>query len=125
MGGPAALDFQRLLTQLAPSGERRALSFYRGKALDGRLSYAELASRVEAVAGGLHEEFGVRPGDCVAVLAPNRLEVPVLVLALLRLGAVVVPLNPGSSVEDWTYIFGHSGARGLCATRELLERAPS
>jgi len=124
MPGPAALDFQRLLTQLGETGERRALSFYRGKALDGRLSYGELAARVEAVAGGLHQHFEVRPGDRVAILAPNRLEVPVLVLALLRLGAVVVPLNPGSSLEDWKYILAHSGARGLCATRELLERVP-
>ena len=60
----------------------------------------------------------------MAILAPNRLEVPVLVLALLRLGAVVVPLNPGAAPEDWAYILGHSGARGLCATRELASRVP-
>jgi acyl-CoA synthetase (AMP-forming)/AMP-acid ligase II len=124
MAAPVALDIPTLLAGLAQRGERRALSFYRGKALDGRLTYGELAARVEALAGGLHERFGLSPGDRVAILAPNRLEVPVLVLALLRLGAVVVPLNPGSATEDWTYILAHSGARGLCATRELLERVP-
>src|SRR5262249_44349433 len=64
----------------------------------------------------------VRPGDRVALLTPNRMEVPVLVLALLRLGAVVVPLNPAASPEDWRYILTHSGARGLCGTAELLEK---
>jgi long-chain acyl-CoA synthetase len=79
---------------------------------------------VAVLAGALSANSGVRPGDRVAILAPNRLEIPVLVLALLRLGAVVVPLNPVSSTEDWIYVLRHSGARGLCATRELSERVP-
>src|SRR5260370_28541511 len=124
MTQPPALDVPSLLTRLAPHGERAALSFYRGKALEGRLSYGELTARVEALAGGLHGEFGVGAGDRVAILAPNRMEVPVLALALLRLGAVVVPLNPGSAAEDWTYVIGHSGASGLCVTRELDVRVP-
>lgn len=124
MSVPPAVDIPALLSRLAQHEERPALSFYRGKAVEGRLSYGELATRVEALAGGLCQRFGVRPGDRVAILAPNRLEVPVLVLALLRLGAVVVPLNPSAAAEDWVYILGHSGARGLCATRELLARVP-
>jgi acyl-CoA synthetase (AMP-forming)/AMP-acid ligase II len=79
---------------------------------------------LEALASMLHGAHGVRAGDRVAILAPNRLEIPVLILALLRLGAVVVPLNPGSAPEDWSFILGHSGARGLCATDELLARVP-
>ena len=106
------------------TGSAQRSRFYRGKGLVGRLSYGELGAKVEALAGGLHDRFGVRAGDRVAILAPNRLEVPVLVLALLRLGAVVVPLNPGSAPADWTYILEHSGARGLCATRELAELVP-
>jgi len=35
-----------------------------------------------------------------------------------------VPLNPGSAPEDWAYILVHSGARGVCATRELAEKVP-
>ena len=124
MTDPPARDFPRLLSRLAQHGQRAALSFYRGKALEGRLSYEELAARVEALAGGLHGELGVRAGDRVAILAPNRMEVPVLALALLRLGAVVVPLNPGSAAEDWVYVVGHSGASGLCVTRELDVRVP-
>lgn len=124
MSLPRALDIPSLLLQLARDGQRPALTFYRGKGLVGRLSYGELGAKVEALAGGLHDRFGVRAGNRVAILAPNRLEVPVLVLALLRLGAVVVPLNPGSAPADWTYILEHSGARGLCATRELAELVP-
>jgi len=81
MSALAALDFPTLLARAAQRGRSPALSFYRGKALEGRLSYRELVARVEALAGALHEQFGVRAGDRVALLAPNRLEVPVLMLA--------------------------------------------
>jgi long-chain acyl-CoA synthetase len=124
VSAPPASDIPTLLDGLSRHGGRSALSFYRGRTLAGRLSYPELAASVEAVAGRLHGEYGVRAGDRIAILTPNRLEVPVLVLALLRLGAVVVPLNPGAAVEDWAYAIGHSGARGLYATRELAARLP-
>ena len=126
MSPPPALDIPDAASRCSrETAERPALSFYRGKALVGRLTYGELAAKVDALAGGLHAAttaFGA--GDRVAILAPNRLEIPVLVLALLRLGAVVVPLNPGSAPEDWAYILAHSGARGLCATRELAGNVP-
>jgi long-chain acyl-CoA synthetase len=121
---PTERDIPSLLKRLANYGPLPALSFYRGKGLEGRLSYRELSSKVIGLAGALHRDLGVCRGERVAILAPNRLEIPVLVLAVLRLGAVVVPLNPGSAVEDWTYILAHSGARGLCVTRELLARVP-
>jgi long-chain acyl-CoA synthetase len=117
-----ALDVASLLTRLAQEGDRPALTFYRGKLQEGRLTRGELVARVESLAGALHRDFGVQGGERVAILAPNRLEVPVL--ALLRLGAVVVPLNPGSAPEDWAYVLRHSGARGLCATRELDASVP-
>lgn len=123
MKPPPAFDVVRLLSLDLATGDQPALSFYRGRALEGRLSHAQLRGAVEKLAASLHGRQGVKAGDRVAVLAPNRLEVPVLVLALLRLGAVVVPLNPGAAPEDWAYVVGHSGARGLLVTGDLAERA--
>jgi long-chain acyl-CoA synthetase len=125
VSAPPASDIPSLVEDLSRHGERPALSFYRGRTLAGRLSYGELAASVRALAGRLYGDLGVRAGDRIAILTPNRLEVPVLVLALLRLGAVVVPLNPGAAVEDWAYALVHSGARGLCATSDLAGRVPA
>ena len=61
----------------------------------------------------------------VAVLSPNRLEVPVLLLALMRLGARVVPLNPTAPPEDWAYILAHSGARGALRHARAARRGSS
>ena len=115
-------DVRSLLARMADPAEaaRPALTFYRGRARMGALTYGELVHAVERLAGGLASS--IRRGDRVAVLSPNRLEIPVLVLALLRLGAVVVPLNPTATSEDWSYALQHSAACGVIGTRELLDR---
>ena len=56
------------------------------------LSYADFHQRVARVAAALHQA-GCRPGDRVAILAPNSPDYLVWVLAVLRLGAVCCPMN--------------------------------
>jgi len=58
----------------------------------GALSYAELFERVTALAARLAAR-GVRPGDRLALAIANRWEFAVGVLAGLRLGATVAPLD--------------------------------
>ena len=58
-----------------------------------QLTYAELQDRVEQLAAVLHGR-GVGPGDRVGVLLHRCLETPVAIYAIMRLGAVFVPLNP-------------------------------
>ena len=55
-----------------------------------RLTYEELRDRVGRLAAQLEQELGIRRGDRLVLLTPNRLEVPVLLLALWSLGAVAV-----------------------------------
>ena len=61
---------------------------------DGReLSYGLLAQQSEQAAAQLWHGWGVRAGDRVALLAMNRIEQIVLLFALSRIGAMLVPLN--------------------------------
>lgn len=118
-------DITSLLASLAvpDSGDaNRALSFYRGRTLVGRLTYGELVARVQRLAGYLEHSCDVRRGDRVLLLSPNRLEIPVLLLAIWSLGAVAVPLNPAASPEDWKYVAEHAQARGLFVSASLAER---
>ncbi len=119
-------DLPELLARMArgSTGEltRTVLTFYRGRTIVGRLTRGELVAHVDRLASHLSTELGVRRGDPIAILSQNALEIPVLMLALLRLGAVIVPLNPGTPPEEWTYILGHCGARGLIASSDLVDR---
>lgn len=56
-------------------------------------SYAKLFELANRGAHFLHQEYGVRKGDRVAVLATNELEYVFLFFALQRLGAILVPVN--------------------------------
>lgn len=102
--------------------DRPALTFYRGRTLVGRLGYGQLLAGVDRFTRRLRDDLGVRRGDCVSVLSPNRLEVPALILAAMRLGAAVVPLNPTTQPSDWDYILEHSESRLIFGARELLAR---
>jgi fatty-acyl-CoA synthase len=57
------------------------------------ITWADLEERVGGLAGALGDEFGVGPGDRVALLANNHPWSLVIELACWRLGAIYVPLN--------------------------------
>ncbi|MBP6337712.1 MAG: long-chain fatty acid--CoA ligase [Vitreoscilla sp.] len=66
------------------------------------LSYAELKAQAERMAGWLQAQ-GVRKGERVALYLQNCPQYVVAFYAVMRLGAVVVPVNPMNRVEE----FGH------------------
>jgi long-chain acyl-CoA synthetase len=122
-------DIPSLLSALARlAGEQpqhAALTCYRGRTRTGHLTYRELLHRIAAAEKHLSSALGIGRGDRVAVLSPNRLEIPVLYLAVMRLGAALVPLNPGSPPDDWSYVIGHAEAKLLITDGELTPRLPA
>ena len=85
-------------------GAREALAF-RGE----RFTFAELSARVDAVAKGLLE-LGVAPGDKVALWMVNRPEWIDAMFAIMKIGAVLVPMNTRFRTDDMAYILGQSDA---------------
>ena len=64
-------------------------------------SYAQLAGRSERAAARLWHEWRVRPGDRVAWLGLNHPGQIVLLFALARLGAALLPLNFRLAPAEW------------------------
>ena len=60
---------------------------------DRRIKYSELHEQVERLAGALAAR-GLTDGAPVALVLPNVPAFVIAFLAILRAGAVVVPLNP-------------------------------
>jgi long-chain acyl-CoA synthetase len=69
-----------------------------------RMNYRELDRVVSALAAGLFAK-GVHQGDRVAVMLPNQSEAAISVLAISRLGAVLVPLGTRLKKPEISYIF--------------------
>ncbi|MDQ2649285.1 MAG: AMP-binding protein [Actinomycetota bacterium] len=80
-------------------------------------TWGQYADRVRSIARGLHE-YGVLPGDRVAVHADNRPEWLFADLAVQSLGAMTVGIYPTSPAAEVAYLLEHSGARVLIAEDE-------
>ena len=63
------------------------------------ISYAELDRLVRSFAGGL-VAHGFRPGDCLALMAPNVPEYAVVFLGAALAGGAVTTINPTYTVDE-------------------------
>jgi long-chain acyl-CoA synthetase len=87
-----------------------------------RIGFAEHARVVASVATALREQFGVAPGDRVAILAANCPEWIVSFWAAISLGAIPVGLNAWWSAPEILYALEDSSPRLLIGDRKRLER---
>ena len=71
------------------------------------ISWAHLSTIVQEVTYGLIE-LGVKKGDNVAILSGTRYEWSVFDLAILSIGAVVVPIYPSLPEQSVNYILNDS-----------------
>src|SRR5438874_2265621 len=111
---------QAVIDKLPDYGDRPALLALHKDDIERR-SYAELADQVRRLARGL-AETGIEPGDHVALLAGNRPEWVAACLAVIRAGAVVVPLDVQLSDDVLRHALKDSGARLLFTTAALADR---
>ncbi len=83
------------------------------------ISAETFAERVRNVALGL-AEFGIKPGDRIALLSENRPEWSIADLSILSLGAINVPIYTTQAVEQIRYILTDSGARAIFVSNKKL-----
>jgi long-chain acyl-CoA synthetase len=108
--------FERSLARLP---ERDAIVFG-----DRRWSWRGL----DDAAGRLAAAFaarGIGAGDRVALLVSNRPEFVFALLALLRLGAIAVPVSVREQGPGLAYVLGQCGARGIVHDDALADRLPA
>src|SRR5262245_57232061 len=88
-------------------GAREALLF-EGQ----RFTFAELARDVDAIARGLLA-LGIKPADKVSLWMLNCPEWICTALAVIRIGAVLVPINTRLRTEDAAYVLAQSESTAL------------
>jgi acyl-CoA synthetase (AMP-forming)/AMP-acid ligase II len=98
-------------------GDRDALRF------EGtRLSFVELDEQTSRLAAVLAAR-GIVSGDRVAMMIPNSLSFPLCWLALLRLGAVAVPVNTRLKSADLAHLLNDAEVALTVTSAELLAGA--
>ena len=63
------------------------------------MTFEEYQTKSQALAAALLEK-GLARGDRVALISPNNMEYPVVLMALSRIGANVIAVEQGFAVED-------------------------
>ena len=105
-----------LLDAAAKTPQAPALVFF-GRSFTYR-QLSEMAARLAQAFQGQ----GLAPGERLAILLPNCPQFVVAYHAALRLGAVVVPLNPLLSAKELAQQLSNSGARRLVVLDHLLPK---
>jgi long-chain acyl-CoA synthetase len=111
-------NFATELTAAATeAGDRPAV-----KLDDVVLTYSILDAAAARAAGMLRAK-GVEPGDAVGLQMPNVPYFPIVYFGALRLGAVVVPMNPLLKGREVEYHLADSGAKVIVAWHGFADAA--
>lgn len=97
---------ERIARAVRTHAERVALDF-----LGKETTYAELGEAIDAMAGALQKQMGIKKGDRVALLMPNTHFFPIAYYAALKIGATVVNCNPLYTVSELTHILSASDSK--------------
>ena len=81
---------------------------------EDRLTYRQLHDWSSRLARRLADD-GVKPGDRIGLLAPNTLQWPVAALAIMKSGAVVVPMNARLKPAEIRKVADDAGLSALIA----------
>src|SRR3954452_25618950 len=111
----ANMNWFGVLAHHATRTPDKAITVFEGETT----TYAEMAARAAALAGGLAER-GVAAGDVVGLLSYNCTEFLETIFAANYLGAVAMPLNWRLAAPELRYILEHSEARALVCDESLI-----
>jgi fatty-acyl-CoA synthase len=97
--------------------DKAALVFY-----DNQISYSQLRKEVDALAGYLQHECGVRKGDRVLLDMQNCPQFVIGYYAILRADAVVVPVSPMNVTDELVHYLADSGAVTALIGQEVYKQ---
>ncbi|CAM5671388.1 2-succinylbenzoate--CoA ligase [Streptomyces tanashiensis] len=126
-GRPAvALDLMgetpqvRTVTGLLADGAARTAGAELLRFGDASWTYEQADASSSRLAHRLIEADGVAPGDRVAIMLPNVPQWPLTWFAVLKAGAVAVPVNSAYRAADLAFVLRDSGAKVIVTDTEHL-----
>jgi len=102
---------------MARRGDRKAITFLREGNVESEISYKELNRDSNRMANTCLD-LGVAKGDRVILFFPKSVIFVVAHLALQKIGAIAVPLNPGSKPSEMEYFINDAKAQLLLSGSE-------
>ncbi len=113
-----SFNLSSILREAAAATPGRPVALFDG----GSLSYGELDTQSDRVAAALGAA-GVAPGDRVGLQLPNLPEFLIVYFALLKMGAISVPMNVLLKAPETAHQLRNSGAVGLVSFAFFADEA--
>jgi malonyl-CoA/methylmalonyl-CoA synthetase len=95
-------------------GDKTAITFLRDGRVEAELSYLELERDSNRMAHAF-QDLEVKKGDRVILFIPKSLIFVTAHLALQKIGAIAVPLNPGFKKSEMAYLLQDADAKVIIA----------
>jgi amino acid adenylation domain-containing protein len=88
------------------------------------LTFEELDDRSTRLAACLQGEHAIKRGDKVAVMLQRTLNLPVTLLAILKAGAVYIPIDPFFPQQRINYILDNGDCSLIISDKEIAHTLP-
>ena len=85
------------------------------------LSYGETDQLARRVATYFQKKLNLKPGDRIAVQLPNIIQYPVVVIAALKLGLIIVNVNPMYSTREIIHQFNDADVKTVVVLDQFYE----
>ena len=92
-----------------------AIIFYENK-----ISYEELFTHVNKIAGFLNVKLKISRGDRIAIIMQNCPQFIISYYAILGVNCVIVPVNPMLQVDEISFILRDSNIKAIFAASDIL-----
>ncbi|MVW70321.1 class I adenylate-forming enzyme family protein [Bordetella sp. 15P40C-2] len=89
---------------------------------DQRWTYAEFGQTVDQTAAWLRKR-GLKAGDRLGVFSQNHPTTVILLFAVAKIGAIMVPLNPDFGVSEARYALSNAEVSGIVCSPRNWQRA--
>lgn len=129
LGGPETLSITAEIDRRATETPNFAVIRYStpdGSFMDGTLTYFELNNMSNHLAHIIMNQFGVKCGDRVGICMNRSCDMVVVMLAILKVGACYIPMDPTYPINRLNYMIEDSCPVLVIATRKSslkLEKA--
>jgi long-chain acyl-CoA synthetase len=87
---------------------------------DRKMTYEELDQQSNRLIAAFQTHYNLEKGDRIVTLVGNSIEFAIIVLACLKSGVVMVPVNTKLKAPEVTYIIGNSKPKVVIAEQSLL-----
>lgn len=84
------------------------------------ITYKELDEKSDRLIAALQSKYGIKKGDRIATLLGNSFEFASIVLACIKSGTIMVPVNTKLKPPEVAYILGNSKPKVVLCDKDLL-----